>query len=229
MLSARSLLRFALTLALSPSVAFAASAASNAEIVKETTRTRQEGRRVLNFWWLPTEYFEAVARDLGKGEDEIENVRRNVRGYLVLGVLDARAVPGGKFEMREHGELVKRMRVARNGDQMTPLRQISPALTERMPELTYFLTAGLGPLASGVRLFFFSNLDAAGKPILSGSRDGSVSLTYRLSETADPIELRWHAPLTAIAGHKTCPTGGEDLQAHWAFCPWHGIPATPPE
>ena len=39
--------------------------AGTASIVRETTRTEQVGRRVVNVWWLPTEYWEASARDEG--------------------------------------------------------------------------------------------------------------------------------------------------------------------
>jgi hypothetical protein len=201
-----------------------ALAAGTASIAHETTRTQQVGRRVINLWWLPTEYWEASARELGWSEERVDGVRRLARGYVILAVLDARAGNDGKIEHRKHADLVQRLSVRRNGERLDALRQLNPAFSEQMPELSYFLTASVGPLAEGVRLLFFPNVDGDGQPVLAGGRAGELAVRYRYDDAAEPLDVLWRAPLTAVAGAKSCPKGGERLEASWRFCPWHGVP-----
>ncbi len=216
-------------LALLPVVLLAAAAASSpapvpstAAIAQEVARTRHEGRRVVNVWWLPAEYWEAAARELKWPEEEIEQIRQRVELYLVLAVLDATIGGDGRFEFADHLPITERLTVKRNGEPLVALHRIDVHLAGRLPDLAYFLKASLGPLTPGLRMLMYSNADDEGKPVLFGARDGSLHARYEIKPGATPLEFFWRAPLTAIAGSRRDPKSGEPIEASWKFNPWTG-------
>jgi hypothetical protein len=191
-------------------------------IVQEVSRTERGGSRVLNLWWLPGEYWEAAARELEWTAEQIDETIPRASSYLVIGVLDARAVPGKGLEFSDHLHIVNRLTVRRDGVRLDPLQRMDPELARALPDLTYFLRASLGPLAPGVRLLLFPNVDDDGKPILVGSRAGRLSARYEFGDGAAPVEVYWRGPLTSVVGARRDPETGEPLDASWKFNPWTG-------
>jgi hypothetical protein len=208
--------------------AAAAGPPATAEISRETLRTHKLERRVVNFWWLPVEYWTSAARELGRSEEDAAAMRKLLEGYVVIGVLDASFDAEGKPVLIEHSALAPRIEVRRNGEKVELLRQLNPEVAQQMPELSYLMVASLGPLGTGLRLMFFPNLTDSGKPIATGAARAEVTLAYRWSDAEPPLEFAWHAPLTAVAGPARCSKGGELLEASWAYCPWHGVPTGKP-
>jgi hypothetical protein len=196
---------------------------SAATIAEETQRAERVERHVMSFWWLPVEYWVAVARELKQPQERIERTRELLRDYLIMGVLDAQVGTDGKFRFASLEDANERLLVVRNGTEVTPVPSIDPAAERMLPELAYFLTTSLGPLAAGLRLALYPNIDDKGRPLMSGSGNGTISAKYRPVGTV-PISLLWRAPLTSVVGSQTCPRGGEELDASWSYCPWHGVP-----
>ena len=200
-----------------------AHASGTSALAQELTRSQQVNKRVVNVWWLPLEYWLAAAQELKKPAQEIDDVRKLFRYYLIIAVLDARVLDDGKLEPATHAEIGPHLQIRRNGKPVEILRDVDPRVARRVGELSYLLKTSLSMLGVGLRIFFLPNIDDDGRPFLQGASRGLLTIRYAPGEDEDAFEYVWHAPLTAVAGPQTCPDGGESLEAHWAYCPWHGI------
>jgi len=227
-----SLFRYALlSLVVLAAVALAPSGAragSSSDIVRESMRELDGGGgRVASFWWLPQEYWEQVAKELAIPAAEQEKVRSVFRDYLLVGAFEFKLSTEKKPELATIAQIEKRATFYRNGEEVEVLRDVNPELARLAPSLVYLLRASLSGLGEGLRLLPLSNVDAKGNPILSGGAKGELRIEYRFDEQGPAQQVYWRAPLTAIAGAKKCPTGGEPLEANFSFCPWHGVKVEP--
>ncbi len=199
-----------------------ARADNSSGIVRESARTLEGGEgRVASFWWLPQEYWELVAKELEVPAEEQEKVRTAFRNYLFVAALESK-LTDQKPQFATIKEIVERSRFYRDGEQIEVLREVTPEVVRISPSLVYLLRASLGPLGEGLRLLPLSNVDAKGNPVLTGGAPGELRIEYRFDEKSEPRAMYWRAPLTAIAGAKKCPKGGEPLEASFRWCPWHG-------
>lgn len=210
-----------LVLALAASIA---SAGNSSAVVHETARPIKSGDgRVASFWWLPQEYWEQVAKELGIPAEEQEKVRVAFRDYLIVGALESKLDAQGKPSYASIAEVVGRAEFYRNGRKVEVLRDMNPEVARLAESLVYLLRASLAGLGGGLRLLPLANVDAKGNPILAGTASGELRLEYRFDDSGPVHEVLWRAPFTAIAGVQKCPKGGEELEANWAYCPWHGV------
>ncbi len=196
---------------------------STAAVTKETLRTSTADQRLINFWWLPLEFWEAAAREQKMSEAEVAEIHRVFRDYVLVAALEARVGEDQRPQMASIGELVQRMKITRNGKELEVLRQINPRLAEFVPKLIYALQASLSILGEGLHVLPLNNADAQGNPILLGSRAGMLRIEFKPEADAKPMVFEWAGPLTAVKGTTPCPKGGEKLEANWAYCPWHGV------
>ena len=208
-------------------VAGSAHASGTSALAQELTRSQQRSKRVVNVWWLPLEYWLAAAQELKKSAQEIDDVRKLFRYYLIIAVLDARVLDDGKLEPATHAEIGPHLEIRRNGEPVEILRDVDPRVARRVGELSYLLKTSLSMLGVGLRIFFLPNIDDDGRPLLQGASRGVLMIRYAPGEEEDAFEYAWHAPLTALAGPQSCPEDGEFLEAHWAYCPWHGVKVSP--
>jgi hypothetical protein len=204
-------------------VADARAEQSSAAISQETHRSHRAGRRIVSFWWLPVEYWVAAARELRKPENELERIDTLLEGYVILGMVDADVSADGTLRFATLEDANDRLVLLRNGRETKPVSRLDPKVGATLPELSYFMTASLGPMAQGLRLVLLPNIDDDGRPVVSGSGTGEIAARY-LADGAEPVSLRWRAPLTSVVGPRRCPKGGEELEASWGYCPWHGVP-----
>jgi len=199
-------------------------AASSSSILEEVTRTHEVGRHVIKAWWLPTEYWVETARAMGKTSTDIDRARRLFRTYLVLAVLDAGVNDDGTLDAATLSAIGSHLAVRRNGRSVKILHAVNPAVADLAGELSYFLSSSLGALNPALRIFFFSNVDSEGHPVLQGISDGILEVHYTQTGSNESFDFYWHSPLTSLAGTKRCPKGHELLEASWHYCPWHGVP-----
>lgn len=200
------------------------ASAGTGTIAQEVMRSSQLEKRLVHIWWLPVEYWIDAARELRKSADDIDDVRKLFRNYLMIAILDAELKDDGSFEPATHSQIGPELEVRRNGDPIELLHRIDPRVARWTGELSYLLRTSLGPLGPGLRIFFLSNVDDGGRPLLQGGSRGTLEIRYtRAADASHPLRYRWHAPLTAVAGAHTCPEGGEPLDASWLYCPWHGV------
>ena len=207
----------------------AAVAAGSHKIAQEVARTVQLPRRAINFWWLPVDYWEEVARELKWKPEDVSAVREKMSVYFVIAVLDATITADKKFSFAEHAGIAEKLEVRiGGGEPLPPLRQVDPVVTRQLPELAYPLTTSLGPLAPGLRLLLVANTDEAGKPRIHGATPAIIRARYQTGEEK-PIELFWHTPLSSVASPRSDPKTGEPLEASWRFNPWTGekLPQAP--
>jgi len=209
--------------ALTPSIG---RAGNSSDIVRETARTLEGGSgsgRVASFWWLPQEYWELTAKELGIPAEDQAKVRTVFRDYLIVGAIETKLNTDKKPTFASIAEIVKRAQFYRNGEKVEVLREVNPELTRLVPSLVYLLRASLAGVGEGLRLLPLANVDAKGKPILSGDAPGELRIEFRFDDSAPAQDAYWRAPFTAIVGAVKCPKGGEALEASYAYCPWHGV------
>ncbi len=199
-------------------------AASTGEIVEETARTFRGDKHLITFWWLPSEYWIAAAREAGKTESEVQAVAALYDNYTLIGVMDIQFKPGGEIDALSTVEIVRRLEIFVDDVPVEILKQVDPKLQQMAPELSYAFQVSLAELGRGLHLLPLPNLDAKGKPILSGTKSGVLRVRYRAEADKPPAEFWWHAPLTSVVGPKKCPGSGAPMQASWKFCPWSGKP-----
>jgi hypothetical protein len=204
-----------------------ASAGNSTQIQAETTRNLEGGAgRIATFWWLPREYWEACALELGLPDAERAKIRAMFRDYIIVGVVDAKvSVENKQAELKSTPEIVARAKFYRNGEPVEVLREVTPELQALVYPLSAFMRASLRGLGDGLRLLPLPNADAKGEPILEGASRGELRVEYRFEENDTAQAAYWHAPFTAVAGTRTCPKGGEPLEASFEYCPWHGVKA----
>jgi hypothetical protein len=208
-------------------LAGAAGAANSTQIQAESQRNLEGGAgRIATFWWLPLEYWQACAQELGLSEEERAKIGPMFRDYIIVGVVDAKiTVETKQAELRSTPEIVARAKFFRNGEPVEVLREVPPELQSIVYPLSSFMRASLRGLGDGLRLLPLANVDPKGNPILGGASPGQLRVEYRFEETGPAQSVYWHAPFTAISGTRTCPKGGEPLEASFEFCPWHGVKA----
>lgn len=220
----RTLLAFAASLLVSVLAPAPARAGNSSEIAAETARTIQEGTtRVASFWWLPPEYWIDAAREMGLSAEDQAKVQKFFPNYIIVGVIDADVSEKHKPLIAGIAEIVARTQFTRDGEEVPVLREVAPEVSALVPKLVYLLKASMGRLGEGLRLLPLANISAKGEPILSSAKPGVLGAAFRFKEGGPVHELRWHAPLTAVAGAKRCPKDGEAMDASWSYCPWHGV------
>ena len=201
----------------------ARAAETSSDIAAETARTLQEGTHIANFWWLPPEYWIRVSNELSIPEEDRAKVARVFRDYVIVGALDVDLSEKKAPEMASIADVVKRAHFTRDGKTLEVLHEVNPEVSKLVPTLVYLLRDSLGKLGDGLRLLPLANVDPKGNPYLSASTRGELVLEYRFNEGSPVHDIRWHAPLTSVAGTRKCPKGGEPLEASWTYCPWHGV------
>ena len=204
-------------------LAGSAHAVSTSALVQEVSRSQRDGQRVVNFWWLPLEYWLAAAKERKQPAQELDTIRKLFRNYLILAVIDAELQGDRKLDPATLAEIGPNIDVRRNGAKVEVLHEVDPRVARRVAELSYSLKVSLGLLGPALRIFFLPNIDDQGRPVLHGAASGDLELTYAMGEDAEPLKFFWYAPLTSVAGPTPCPEGGEPLEAHWTYCPWHGV------
>ena len=216
-------LALGLCLAAGPAGAAGTPDLSSSVIAQETAHTHRAGHRVVTFWWLPYEYWMAVAGELGKTPAQTAEIRSLFRSYTLLAVLDVEVRPDSSFDALSTAEIVRRLEIDVNGETFEVMQQVDRRVQELVPDLSYVLRASLSGLGSSLRILPLPNLDKNGEPILSAAKLGRVRLRYRVGAEGEEVEFWWHAPLTSVAGKRRCK-GGELAEASWKFCPWDGTP-----
>jgi hypothetical protein len=198
-----------------------ARAASTHAIAQEVSRTAQLDRRVVSFWWLPIEYWEAAAREIGWKDDRIAELRERLGVYAVIAVVDASITPEQRFSFAEIPAIAENLTLRIRGESLAPLRKLDPEVMRPLADLSYLLRASLAGLGNGMRLLLFPNVGPDGKQRVQGASDGSVQLRYAVAGK-EPLDFHWHGPLTAVAGGRRDPKTGEPVEASWRFNPWTG-------
>lgn len=201
--------------------AAALSAASTDEITKEAGRSTRIGDRLVSFWWLPAEFWEASARELKRDPALVEEVRKLYSNYTLVAALDVQMRPDGSADALSTAEIVRRTEFQINGASFEVLREVDPRLQQYSPDLLYAFRSSMSGLGGGLRLIPLPNVGSDGVPILGGSRGGFFHVTYKAVPDHDPAEFWWHGPLTTVEGAKRCKRG-DPAQASWKFCPWDG-------
>ncbi len=198
-----------------------ADGVASSVISQETVRIHRSGNRVVQIWWLPFEYWMAVARELKWTPAQISEVRTLFRNYSLLAALDVEIRPDASFDALSTAEIVRRIEIDVNGTRFEVMRQVDRRMQEVAPDLTYLLQTSLAGLGQGLHILPLPNLGKDGEPIIHASRPGHIRTRYRVGAEGEEVEFWWHTPLTAVNGPKRCKSG-EVAEASWRFCPWDG-------
>jgi hypothetical protein len=204
-----------------------AHAGNASEIYTEASRTIEGGGgRFAYFWWLPVEYWEACGREFGLSAEEQAKIGPLFANYVMVAVVDARIAHDlKKPDLKSTVDIVGRTRFLRNGEPVEVLKELDPELVKLSETLVFLVRRSLPGLGPGLRLLPLPNVDPKGNQILTGNSPGQLEIEFRFEPDGKVNKLYWHAPFTSIAGAKTCPKGGETLEASFDYCPWHGVKA----
>lgn len=197
------------------------SAASTDEVTKEVSRSLRIGDRYVSFWWLPVEFWIASARELKRDPALVEEVRRLYSNYTMIAAFDIRVRPDGSADALSTAEIVRRSEFEVNGASFDVLNEVDPRLQEYSPDLLYAFRSSMAGLGAGLRLLPLPNVGRDGTPILGGTREGFLRVTYKAVADSAAADFWWHSPLSATAGPKRCKRG-DPAEASWKFCPWDG-------
>ena len=153
-------------------LAGSAQAGSTSALVQDVSRSQRDGQRVVNFWWLPLEYWLAAAKERKQPAQELDTIRKLFRNYLILAVIDAELQGDGKLDPATLAETGPNIDVRRNGAKVELLHQVDPRVARRVPELSYSFKVSLGLLGPALLIFFLPNVDDRGRPVLHGAASG---------------------------------------------------------
>lgn len=195
---------------------------NTAAIAQEVSRSRLEGKHVLQVWWLPVEYWMQAGRETGLSEAAVADIKEHLGIYTVLAIIDGRLNESGSFVFREFTDIAPALTLVTGDTELKVLPDYDEVVARMLPDLAYLLRVSLGQLNVGLRLILFANLGPDGKPSLSGSKPGVAEMIYEYDAAGEPLRLYWHAPLTSIVGAQVDPKTGESLEANWRFNPWTG-------
>ena len=169
-----------------------------------------------------------MSEELALSDADRAAVSKSFGDYLFVAVIDADVTDKKKPTIMGVPDVVAHATFFRDGEKVQVLTEVNPEVARLAPKLVYLLRASMGQLGQGLHLLPLSNVSSGGKPIVTASSPGQLKLEFRFTDSGPVHEVRWHAPLTAVVGPKKCPKDGEEMDASWSYCPWHGVPLATP-
>ena len=153
-------------------------AASTGEIVEETARTFRGDNHLITFWWLPSEYWIAAAREAGKTESEVQAVAALYDNYTLVAVMDIQFKPGGEIDALSTVEIVR---------SSLPAARIAPTIV--IPEIAFDPDIS-GVCSSGGTFAITSKPTKIDSVKIVSATAGSSSIRLRRLRPANEL-LRW--------------------------------------
>jgi len=167
-------------------------------------------------WWLPEEF---LAFHYGAEQAELAS---NYTIFIMM-VAKLGSLSGMTFVPRSelHSNIILR---DSNGIEYGPLETLPPEI-QGLPTLFKVILGQLsGPLGENIEFFIFPGKNKEGEVLADAKLKGSFSMVIK--EVAGPGEsvYEWNLPLTSVLPPTFCSVGGEQVEANWNYCPWHGNP-----
>ena len=175
-------------------------------------------------WWLPEEFFKASMQRQGMQEEMIAEEVKPMGANTIIVVAVARLASFGLIYVSSTDIRSNLILRDSNGNDYPPLDE-TPSELSMMPTLFKSLFSQmLGQLGEHLEFFFFPAKNKEGEALADAKLEGSFSLVIK--DIAGPGEsvYEWNLPLTSALPPKFCPVGGEQVEANWTYCPWHGSP-----
>ena len=195
-----------------------AAAANMQELVHETQRMNTDDGQITMVWWLPVQFWEESMKASAAIPDA---ARRQVvdamSDYTILVLLRAKAGAGGISDAEPKEELVKKLKVTVNGNELQPLPtdQIAPATTLMLAQMKPAIAANLGPLGQAMQFVVYPG-KADGKPLLDATQPGDLSVMFYGKD------YHWHLPLGSLLPKKVDKKTGEEFPGNYLYNPYTG-------
>ena len=189
-------------------------------LVNETQKFHPAQDRLTVVWWIPNEFWEVTfAQDASVPKAEAEAFMKNVRPYLIFGVVDGRFGPSGDATFKSEAEIRGVLQIVdAQGAAHRPIahEKVDAEVRNLLALMKPVLSNIMGKTGENLHFFIFHPADAAGRKIADANKEGT--LTVKLGADA----FKWRLPLASLLPTKVCPVDGEQMSGGWKFCPWHG-------
>ena len=191
-------------------------------LVKETEQVDMQRHKMGIFWWVPSEFWEAVGQQQGLDRDQIASVFQPFKNYNVF-IIAVGTLGVGQASWADESEIKKNIVLRdQHGNTYKPLPEapedISPIVSLMHPVFKNMM----GNFGEGMQFLVFPLKDGAGNVFADAHKSSEISLDVTGLMGTPTSTYTWKFPLTALSPPKYCPVGKERVEANWKYCPWHG-------
>jgi hypothetical protein len=194
------------------------------DLVRETQKNVSGNHRIGVVWWIPTEFWEASAKQQGNSPDRAREVFASLRNYTIICVAIGK-MGVGNINWFPESDLRASVSIRDStGTNYKMVTELSPDAQGLLSILKPVLANILGPMGQNFQFFLFPAQTSAGVAIADPRRAGSFSVVISDLLGQKESVFGWRLPLTSLSPPRFCPVGQERVQADWKYCPWHGNP-----
>lgn len=196
--------------------------------VKDTQPTAVDpSDRLEMVWYIPREFWlTSVSQELGPDAAEVAELRESLKGYFLLGFVQADLSATGAADFYAAHEVANNfeVRVLNEAGRSRVLQRVPD---ERVPTDLQMLGQQakliMGQIAGqvGSNMQFFVYEDTAGGIVADPVRRGGLRIDTVGRANQQPTHYNIAFPLNALYVPRQCPNG-EPADVSWKFCPWTG-------
>jgi len=190
------------------------------KLMKDIAITKASTHEIEAAIWMPTIYWEVVARDNPNFTTEVvEQIKSLVDDYVIVCYVKTKLNDNTlSFEPILGSALRKKLVLEFNEKSYKPLyyNDLPDDVQKIKDILEPMFSKMLGELGSGMNVLFFEVKDREGNNLIDPSKNGSFSLKYEESL------ITYNLPLPSLCEDKICKTDDVIFPGNYVFCPFHG-------
>ncbi|MDH4473299.1 MAG: hypothetical protein QE487_11885 [Fluviicola sp.] len=190
------------------------------KLMKDITITKAGTQQIECSIWMPTIYWEVVARDNpNMPADAVEQIISIVDNYIIICFVKAsinektlayepmqESVIRKKLVLEFNGKTYKALYYNKLPDEVQNIKDILEPTFARM----------LGEFGNGLSVFFFEIKDDEGNNLIDPTQKGSFNLKL------DDTFMTFNLPLPSLCEDKICTTDDVLFPGNYIYCPFHG-------
>ncbi len=177
-------------------------------------------------WWIPHEFWAvSMMADPSQDAGTTQQVLDSLKGYAVLGVVQADIDDLGNFDFYPEAKVVSTLKVSyenAKGEKTTvaPSKNRSAELNNLLLTMRPVLAGAMGNMGQNLHLIVFDDVTANGSRLVDVYEEGQLQIEIQNNQS-DVMEVSLALPLDCLYIPRKCPNG-RDAHVTWKFCPWSG-------
>ena len=188
------------------------------DMLRETQQSVHEHGYVGMIWWIPFEYWEHES-----GAEAAANLKA-LKEYTLVGAFAGKISSLGAIDFIPGDDLRKKILLRdEDGNEYAAISEISQDAKLLQGMLKPVFANAIGRAGENFELLFFPAKTKNGQLIASPTGRGTFSVVIKDVVGVPQSVYQWRTPLTSLTPPKYCPVGKEQVNANWAYCPWHGV------